>query len=113
MLIQFIDRLRNVVGVAAEQPLPTTPLGRPQPGLALSIDGSGATARAQLAAGTTRITLRNTGEAAATYKLGDVTVVATAGDDDIGPGERLDIAVHGGEYLAVLGAVVKVSQLGV
>lgn len=87
-------------------------LGRPQPGLALTIDGAAASARTQLGAATTRITLRNTGEVAATYRLGDATVTATATDDDIGPGERIDIAVRAGEYIAVLGAVVKVSQLG-
>jgi hypothetical protein len=87
-------------------------LGRPQPGLALTIDGTAASARGQFGASTTRITLRNTGEVAATYKLGDVTVTATATDDHIGPGERLDILVRPGEYIAVLGAVIKISQLG-
>ena len=112
MLTEFINRLRELVAVSAETPLPTTPLGRPSPGAALNIDGSAASARAQLTAGVTRISMRNTGTVAATYKLGTVTVTALASDDDIGPGERLDIAVREGEYLAVLGALVKVTQLG-
>lgn len=95
--------------VSDATPLPTTPLGRPIPGAALTITTGN---RAQLAAGVTRISLRNTGASAATYRLGDSAVVAGANDDDIGPGERIDIAVRDGEYLAVSGATIKVSQLG-
>jgi hypothetical protein len=100
------DELKSASNV---DPLPTTPLGRPIPGAALSIATG---TRAQLTAGVTRISIRNTGTVDATYKLGGSTVTAGANDDHIAPGERLDIAVHDGEYLAVLGATVKVTQLG-
>ena len=116
MLLEYIRAVagvNQVRPVTETNPLPTTPLGRPMPGASLSLDGSSASVRAQISDGVTRISIRNTGAVAATYKLGDVTVTATATDHDIGPGERLDIAVRSGEYIAVLGALIKVTQLGV
>lgn len=109
MLAEYEKRGGPVVHTSEDQPLPTTPLGRPIPGAALTIATGN---RAQLAAGVTRISMRNTGDVAATYRLGDSTVVAGANDDDIGPGERLDVSVRDGEYLAVSGATIKVTQLG-
>jgi hypothetical protein len=111
----LLEHIRKIAGinrlhpVTDEAPLPTTPLGRPIPGAALTITTGN---RAQLAAGVTRISLRNTGTVAATYRLGGADVTAGATDDDIGPGERIDIAVRDGEYLAVSGATIKVTQLG-
>ena len=111
MLVEFISRLRKTNGVSTENPLPTSPLGRPVPGAALTITGTSASARAQLRATCSRIRIVNTAETAATYRLGGDSVTAAASDDYIGPGEALDIAVVPGEYLACLGGVLRVTQL--
>jgi hypothetical protein len=110
-IIRAVAGVNKVRPVSDAEPLPTSPLGRPVPGAALTITGTSASARAQLRATCSRIRIVNTAATGATYRLGDASVVATAADDYIGPEEALDIAVVPGEYLACLGGVLRVSQL--
>jgi len=114
-LIRFIRRLSDTSNdspfVGTDNPLPTSPLGRPVPGGALTITGTSASARAQLRATCSRIRIVNTAATGATYRLGDASVEATAADDYIGPEEALDIAVIPGEHIACLGGVLRVTQL--
>ena len=114
MLLEIIRQIageNKVRPVTQADPLPTSPLGRPVPGAALTITGTSASARAQLGAAVSRVSIVNTADTGATYRLGDSAVEAAAADDYIGPGERLDLSVRPGEYLACLGGVLRVTQL--
>ena len=99
MLIQFIDRLRNVVGVAAEQPLPTTPLRRL--GVARNLTVGAASVEVALTSTCTAVSLVMLG-CDARVKISTAGTDAVATDNRLMDGERIDVSVEPGSTVAAI-----------